>query len=420
MGTGREQPTPRGPLAPLEVARIRRDFPQLAAEVHGRPLAYLDNAATTQKPHQVIEAVEHYYTSACSNVHRGLHQLSASATAEYERARDRVRELIGAGDRSEIVFVRGTTEAINLVAHSFGGQRLGRGDEVLLTTMEHHSNIVPWQLACERVGAKVLAAPILDDGSLDLDAFERMIGPRTRMVAAAHVSNVLGTRNPVREMIEMAHARSVPVLLDGAQAMLHQRVDVQELGCDFYAFSSHKMLGPTGVGVLYGKREHLEGMPPYQGGGDMIRMVSFAKTTYADPPYKFEAGTPDIAGVIGLRAAIDYVESIGFDRIAEREDELLRYTLGVLEQFPRVRLIGTAAGKAPVVSFVIDGIHPHDIGTVLDMEGVAVRAGHHCCQPLMERFEVAATVRASMAVYNTEQELDALGEGLGRVLEVLG
>jgi len=412
--------TPDLPATPLDVARIRRDFPQLAASIRGKPLVYLDNAATTQKPWQVIEAVERYYTSTCSNVHRGLHQLSAAATADYEAARDRVREQIRAADRSEIVFVRGATEAINLVASSFAAPRLGPGDEVLLTTMEHHSNIVPWQIACERTGARVVAAPVDDAGRLDLDAFACLLGPRTRMVAAVQVSNVLGTRNPIREIVALAHRSSVPVLIDGAQAMLHERVDVQELGCDFYVFSGHKMMGPTGVGVLYGRRGLLDAMPPYQGGGDMIRMVSFEGTTYANAPYKFEAGTPDIAAVIGLRAAIDYIESIGFERIAEREDELLRYAVGVLEQIPGIRLIGTAPDKAPVISFVIDGIHPHDIGTVLDMEGIAVRAGHHCCQPLMERYKVPATVRASLTVYNTEQELDALGRGLLRVHEVLG
>ncbi len=416
-GTRHSSARPAAP-ASLDVARVRRDFPLLGRRVHGKPLVYLDNAATTQKPRRVLEAIDRYYTTECSNVHRGLHELSANATAEFEQARAKIQRLINARAQREVIFVRGTTEAINLVATSYGGGHVGPDDEVLITAMEHHSNIVPWQMLCERSGARLRVAPINDRGELLLDEFEQLLGPRTRIVAAVHVSNVLGTRNPVRRMVELAHARGIPVLLDGAQAMAHERVDVQQLECDFYAFSSHKMFGPTGVGVLYGRAELLEAMPPYQGGGDMIRTVTFEKTTYNELPFRFEAGTPNIAGAIGLGAAIDYLESVGYDEIAAYERELLSHATATLGEIPGVRLIGTAQDKVAVISFVMEGIHPHDIATVLDLEGVAVRAGHHCSQPLMERFGVPATARASLALYNTIEEIDALAAGLHRVREV--
>ncbi len=416
-GTRHSSARPAAP-ASLDVARVRRDFPLLGRRVHGKPLVYLDNAATTQKPRRVLEALDRYYTTECSNVHRGLHELSANATAEFEQARTKIQRLINARAQREVIFVRGTTEAINLVATSYGGGHVGPDDEVLITAMEHHSNIVPWQMLCERSGARLRVAPINDRGELLLDEFEQLLGPRTRIVAAVHVSNVLGTRNPVRRMVELAHARGIPVLLDGAQAMAHERVDVQQLECDFYAFSSHKMFGPTGVGVLYGRAELLEAMPPYQGGGDMIRTVTFEKTTYNELPFRFEAGTPNIAGAIGLGAAIDYLESVGYDEIAAYERELLSHATATLGEIPGVRLIGTAQDKVAVISFVMEGIHPHDIATVLDLEGVAVRAGHHCSQPLMERFGVPATARASLALYNTIEEIDALAAGLHRVREV--
>ncbi len=416
-GTRHSSARPAAP-ASLDVARVRRDFPLLGRRVHGKPLVYLDNAATTQKPRRVLEALDRYYTTECSNVHRGLHELSANATAEFEQARAKIQRLINARAQREVIFVRGTTEAINLVATSYGGGHVGPDDEVLITAMEHHSNIVPWQMLCERSGARLRVAPINDRGELLLDEFEQLLGPRTRIVAAVHVSNVLGTRNPVRRMVELAHARGIPVLLDGAQAMAHERVDVQQLECDFYAFSSHKMFGPTGVGVLYGRAELLEAMPPYQGGGDMIRTVTFEKTTYNELPFRFEAGTPNIAGAIGLGAAIDYLESVGYDEIAAYERELLSHATATLGEIPGVRLIGTAQDKVAVISFVMEGIHPHDIATVLDLEGVAVRAGHHCSQPLMERFGVPATARASLALYNTIEEIDALAAGLHRVREV--
>jgi cysteine desulfurase/selenocysteine lyase len=415
MKTTRRSAQPRS----LDVARIRRDFPQLARKVHGdKPLVYLDNAATTQKPQSMLDALERYYTSECSNVHRGLHELSVKATADYEGAREKARDFIGAADSSEIIFVRGTTEAINLVAHSYGGRHVGEGDEILITGMEHHSNIVPWQLLAERTGASIRVVPVADDGSLIMDEYSRLLSPRTRIVAVVHISNVLGTCNPVEEMIALAHERGVPVLLDGAQAPAHQAVDVQAMDCDFYAFSSHKMFGPTGIGVLYGKRELLEAMPPFQGGGDMIKTVSFEQTTFNDLPFKFEAGTPNIAGAIGFGAAIDYVREAGVDLIAAREAQLLDYASRALAEIPGLRIIGTAPRKVGVISFAIDRIHPHDIATVLDLEGVAIRAGHHCSQPLMERFGVPATARASLALYNTERDVDTLVAGLHKVLEV--
>ena len=406
--------------AGLDAAALRRDFPILRREVHGRPLVYLDNAATTQKPHCVIEAVAGYYRHHNANIHRGVHWLSETATQAHEEARGKVRGFLNAAKDREIIFVRGATEGINLVAHSYGRRQVGPGDEVLITAMEHHSNIVPWQMLCQERGARLRVAPISDDGELDISAFEKLLSPRTRLAAVGHVSNALGTINPVRRLVATAHARNVPVLVDGAQAVPHMAVDVRELDCDFYVFSGHKVFGPTGIGVLYGKERLLEEMPPYQGGGDMIRSVTFEKTTYNELPYKFEAGTPDIAGAIGLGAAIDYVRRIGMENIRAHERDLLDYGTRAVEQIPGLRLIGTAREKASVLSFIIDGIHPHDIGTILDREGVAVRTGHHCAQPVMDRFGVPATTRASLALYNTPEDIDALVLGLRRVQEVFG
>lgn len=405
------------PAAPLDVARLREDFPILRQTVHGKPLVYLDNAATSQKPQAVIDSEAHYYAALNANIHRGVHSLSQQATEAYEGARDKVQHFIHAARREEIVFTRGTTEAINLVAGSFG-QRLGPGDEILITEMEHHSNIVPWQLLCERRGARLVVAPIDDAGEVMVDEFESRLTERTWLVAVTQLSNALGTITPLPRLIELAHARGVPVLVDGAQAVPHLAVDVQALDCDFYAFSGHKLYGPTGVGVLYGKRALLDAMPPWQGGGDMIRQVSFAKTTWNDLPYKFEAGTPNIAGVVGLGAAIDYVNGIGLAAIAAHEHELLAYATAQARDFPGLRLIGTARNKASILSFILDGVHPHDVGTILDAQGVAVRTGHHCAMPVMEHFRVPATVRASFALYNTRAEVDALFAALGKVREV--
>jgi len=400
------------------VGRVREDFPALHQRVQGKPLIYLDNAATTQKPRPVLEALRRFYEQDCSNVHRGVHTLSQRATEAYERARETVRRFLNARSEEEIIFVRGTTEAINLVAHSFGRARVRAGDEILISAMEHHSNIVPWQILCEETGARLRVAPINDDGELILDEFERLLTARTRLVAITHLSNALGTIPPVREIIQLAHARGIPVLLDGAQAVAHLKVDVQELDCDFYAFSGHKLYGPTGIGVLYGKAEWLEAMPPYQGGGDMISSVTFEKTTYNRLPYKFEAGTPHIAGAIGLGAAIEYVTTLGLDAIAAHERDLLIYATEALSGIPGLRLIGTAREKASILSFTLEGIHPHDIGTILDHEGIAIRAGHHCAQPVMERFGVPATARVSFALYNTREEVDALVTALQKVREV--
>jgi cysteine desulfurase/selenocysteine lyase len=404
----------------LDVARIRADFPILATRVHGKPLVYLDNAATTQKPRPVIEAITRYYTDENANVHRGVHWLSARATEAFDAARARVARFIGAAAPAEIVFVRGTTEAINLVAQSFGRTFLRAGDEVLITGMEHHANIVPWQLLRDQAGVVLRVAPITDAGELDLEAFGRLLGERTKLVSVVHVSNALGTVNPVRRIVELAHARGIPVLVDGAQSVAHLQVDVQALDCDFFAFSGHKLLGPTGVGVLYGKERLLDRMPPYQGGGDMISSVTFERSTWAPLPSKFEAGTPHIAGAVGLGAALEYLGSIGLNAIAAHEDELLRYATERVAAFPGARIVGTAREKASILSFALDGIHPHDVGTVLDHEGVAIRAGHHCAQPVMQRFGVAATIRASFALYNTTDEVDALVRALGRVREVFG
>ncbi|OHC68927.1 MAG: cysteine sulfinate desulfinase [Rhodocyclales bacterium GWA2_65_20] len=404
-------------LAELDVARLRQDFPILGRHVQGRPLVYLDNAATSQKPRQVIDCEARYYAETNANIHRGLHRLSQEATDAFEAARAKVQRFINAARGEEIVFVRGTTEAINLVAASYG-QRLGPGDEILITEMEHHSNIVPWQLLCQRSGAVLRVAPINDAGELLLPTYTLMLGPRTRIVALAHVSNALGTINPVRQLIDIAHEHGAVVLVDGAQAAPHLKVDVQALDCDFYAFSGHKLYGPTGIGVLYGKAALLDAMPPWQGGGDMIRQVSFAGTTYNDLPYKFEAGTPNIAGGIALGAAIDYLAGLGIDAVAAHEQELLAYATDLAAETPGLRLIGTAAHKCGILSFVVDGVHAHDVGTILDGEGVAVRSGHHCAMPVMEHFGVAATVRASFALYNTRREVDALFAALARVREV--
>jgi len=404
----------------FDVKRIREDFPILKRKVHGKPLVYLDNAATSQKPAQVVQAIERFYTEECSNVHRGVHLLSEQATQEYEESRAKIQRFIHAAEAREIVFVRGTTEAINLVASSYGRKHLQAGDEVLITALEHHSNIVPWQMLVEEKGARLRVAPINDRGELILEEFEKLLGPRTRLVSVAHVSNALGTVNPVRQIVQMAHRLNIPVLVDGAQAAPHLPVDVQDLDCDFYALSGHKMFGPTGIGALYGKASLLEAMPPYQGGGDMILSVSFEKTTYNLIPYKFEAGTPNIAGSIGLGAAIDYLNQIGLDSIASYEHALLAYATEAIGQIPGVRLIGTAREKAGVLSFVVEGVHAHDVGTVLDREGIAIRTGHHCAQPVMDRFGVPATARASLAFYNTKQEINALAAGIQRVKGIFG
>jgi cysteine desulfurase/selenocysteine lyase len=366
-----------------------------------------------------MEAVQRYYLTECSNVHRGVHELSVKATADYEGARRKIQNFIGAADPREVVLTRGTTESINLVAHSFGDRRMGPGDEILITEMEHHSNIVPWQMLCARRGAKLKVVPINDAGELMLDEFSRLLGPKTRLVAVTHISNVLGTRNPIERIVQEAHANDTPVLIDGAQGIVHEPVDVQALGCDFYAFSGHKMYGPTGIGVLYGKAELLESMDPFQGGGDMIRSVTFEKTTYNELPHKFEAGTPNVAGAIGLGAAVDFLAQVGMRRVWEEEQELTAYAVRTLQSLPYVRLIGTARERSGVLSFYVKAIHPHDVGTVLDHEGIAVRAGHHCAQPLMERFGVPATVRASLGCYNLPEEIDALAQGLDTVVEVL-
>ena len=400
---------------PFDVEKIREDFPILKQKVHGHPLVYLDSAATSQKPRAVLEAMQEFYLHDYSNVHRGVHLLSERATRAYEDGRAKLQRFINAAEAREIVFVRGTTEAVNLVAQTYGRKNLQAGDEILITAMEHHSNIVPWQMLCEEKRAVLRVAPINDRGELIFEAFEKFLGPKTRLVAVTHVSNVLGTINPVREIVEAAHRWNVPVLVDGAQAAPHLRVDVRELGCDFYALSGHKLFGPTGVGVLYGKAALLEGMPPYQGGGDMIASVTFEKTTYNAIPFKFEAGTPYIAGVIGLGAAVEYLNRIGLEAITAYEQDLLEHATNSLSRIPGVRLIGTAREKASVVSFVLDGVHPHDIGTILDQRGIAIRTGHHCAQPLMDRFGLPATARASLAFYNTREEIDVLAEGVEAV-----
>jgi cysteine desulfurase/selenocysteine lyase len=408
------------PAGKLDVERLREDFPVLKQKVHGKRLVYLDNAATTQKPRVVIDALVRFYQEYNSNVHRGVHLLSERATEAYEKARGKVQRFLGAASEKEIAFVRGTTEAINLVAQAYGRRHVGPGDEVLITAMEHHSNIVPWQMLCEEKGARLRVVPISDAGELLLDEYEKLLTPRTKLVAAVYVSNALGTVNPVRRLIELAHAAGVPVLLDAAQAVPHLPLDVRELDCDFLAFSGHKVYGPTGFGILYGKARLLEAMPPYQGGGDMIRSVTFEKTLYNSLPYKFEAGTPHVEGAIGLGVALDYLTGVGLEAVAAHEQELLAYATEALARTPGVRLIGTARERAGAVSFVVEGVHPHDIGTVLDQEGVAVRTGHHCAQPVMDRFGVPATVRASLALYNVREEIDALVRGLLKVKEMFG
>ena len=404
----------------FEADSIREDFPILKQLVYGKPLVYLDNAATSQKPTAVVDAMTRYYSTDNSNIHRGVHLLSERATQQYEEARVKAQHFINAAAPKEIIFTRGTTEAINLVAGSYGRANVNSGDEVLITAMEHHSNIVPWQILCEEKGARLRVAPINDDGELIIEEFAKLLNERTKIVSLAHVSNALGTINPIRAIVEIAHRHNVPVMIDGAQAAPHMKLDVQELECDFYAFSGHKVFGPTGIGVLYGKASLLDAMPPYQGGGDMIASVTFEKTTYNTLPYKFEAGTPNIAGTIGLGAAIDYVNQIGIDRIARYEHELLDYGTDALSQIPGLRLIGTAKDKAGVLSFVLEGVHPHDVGTILDREGIAIRTGHHCAMPVMERFGIPATARASLAFYNTKEEIDALVAGIHKVKEVFG
>jgi cysteine desulfurase / selenocysteine lyase len=408
----------RDDASAIWLAEIRKQFAILDEYVHNKPLVYLDNAATTQKPESVMLAMDEYYRHLNSNIHRGVHFLSEQATILYEGVREKVRSYINAATSKEVVFVRGTTEAINLVADSFGRAFVKAGDEVLISGMEHHSNIVPWQLLCERTGASLKVAPIDDRGDIIVEEFERLLNVRTRIVGLAHVSNALGTVNPVKHLVDMAHRRGIPVLVDGAQAAPHLRIDVRDLDCDFYALSAHKMYGPTGIGVLYGKQKLLESMPPYQGGGDMIRSVTFEKTVFNDLPYKFEAGTPSIAEGIGFGAALDFLATLDWNAVSKHEHALLTAATDALSEIQGVRIIGTAKEKTGVVSFVMDDVHPHDIGTILDQEGIAVRTGHHCAQPVMLRYGIPATVRASFAIYNTHQEIEALVHGISRVKEV--
>jgi cysteine desulfurase / selenocysteine lyase len=418
--TARTVAAPSGARSQLDVARLRADFPILGTQVHGRPLVYLDNGATSQKPRAVIDAISHYYETANANVHRGVYALSEAATAAYEGTRTKARRFLNAKEDREIIYVRGTTEAINLVASSYGRTHVSAGDEVLVSAMEHHSNIVPWQMVCEERGAKLRVIPMNRSGELQLDDYERLLTSRTRMVAVTHVSNSLGTINPIKEMVARAHAKGIPVLVDGAQGAPHLRLDVQDLDCDFYTVSGHKMFGPTGIGLLYGKAAHLESMPPYQGGGDMIRSVTFEKTTYAPIPSKFEAGTPDIAGVVGLGAAFDYLGGLDWPAVAAHEADLLAYATERLSTVSGLSIIGTATHKASVVSFVLQGVHAHDVGTIVDQAGVAVRTGHHCTQPVMDFFGIPATARASMVFYNTREEVDALVSALHTVRKVFG
>ena len=420
MSTVAKTPHEIHPVRAFDVQKVRRDFPILHQKVHGKPLVYLDNAATTQKPLSVIEAIGNYYRHDNSNIHRGVHTLSERATEHYESVREAARKFLNAASTKEVIFVRGTTEAINLVAQSYGRKNIGSGDEIVITAMEHHSNIVPWQLLCEEKGAKLRVAPINERGELLLEDFEKLLNAKTKIVAIAHLSNALGTINPVREMVRMAHARNIPVLVDGAQAAPRLQVDVQALDCDFYALSGHKLYGPTGIGILYGKTKLLEAMPPFQGGGDMIASVTFEKTVYNRLPYKFEAGTPNIADTIGLGAAIEYLNHLGLDEIERHEADLLAYATKSVESIPGVRVVGSAKEKAGVLSFVMDEIHPHDIGTILDSEGIAIRTGHHCAQPVMQRFGIPATARASFGLYNTREEIDALVAGIHKVQEVMG
>jgi cysteine desulfurase/selenocysteine lyase len=420
MSTALKTPQQIESASTFDVYRVREDFPVLSQQVHGKPLVYLDNAATTQKPLAVIDVISRYYRCDNSNIHRGVHALSERATEAYENARTAAQRFINAADRKEIIFLRGTTEAINLVAQTYGREHVGAGDEVLITAMEHHSNIVPWQMLCEQKGAKLRVAPINDRGELELGEFEKLLGPRTKIVAVSHLSNALGTINPIKQITKLAHERGIPVLVDGAQAVPRMPVDVQDLDCDFYAVSGHKMYGPTGIGFLYGKAALLEAMPPYQGGGDMIASVTFDKTIYNRLPYKFEAGTPNIADTIGLGAAIEYLNQLGLENIEKHEAGLLDHATAEVQKIPGVEVVGTAQEKAGVLSFVMGDIHPHDIGTILDSEGVAVRTGHHCAQPVMQRYGIPATVRASFGLYNTHEEVDALVRGIRKVKEVMG
>ena len=406
--------------APFDVEAVRRDFPVLGRSVHGKPLCYLDNAASSQRPRAVIDAISRYYENSHANVHRGVHALSQEATDLFEGAREKVRGFVNAASTREIVFVRGTTEAVNLVAQSWGRPRLGPGDEIVVSHLEHHANIVPWQMLCEQTGARLRVIPMTRSGELDFDAYRALLGPRTRLLALTHVSNALGTVVPVRDYIAEARRHGIAVLLDGAQAVPHMPVDVRSLDCDFYCFSAHKMCGPTGIGVLYGREALLRAMPPWQGGGDMILSVTFEKTTYNDLPWKFEAGTPHIAGAVGLAAAIDYLGAIGLERIAAAEHRLLEYATARLATVPGLEIVGTAPAKAAVVSFTLGRVHPHDLGTILDMEGVAIRTGHHCAMPVMEFYGIPATARASFAFYNTRAEVDRLVDSLGVALEMLG
>jgi cysteine desulfurase / selenocysteine lyase len=411
--------TTRGPLSDaLDVSKIRKDFPILKQKIHGKPLVYLDNGATSQKPQIVIDTLNRYYAAENSNIHRGVHFLSERATAAYETARHKIKRFINARSEQEIIFVRGTTEAINLVAQSYGRTFLKRGDEIIVSAMEHHSNIVPWQMLCEQIGARLRVIPINHDGEIVFDEYRRLLSEKTKFISVAHVSNALGTIVPVKDIVRLARERHVPVFLDGAQAVPHLKVDIQDLDCDFYAFSGHKLFGPTGVGVLYGRAELLDAMPPYQGGGDMISLVTFEKTHYNTLPYKFEAGTPHIAGGIGLAAAIDYLDGLDWKQVAAHEHDLLAYATTALSRIEGLRIIGTAKEKASVISFVFDHVHAHDVGTILDQEGVAVRAGHHCAMPVMQRFGVPATTRASFALYNTREEVDVLVRGIHRALQV--
>lgn len=406
-----------GPV--LDIKKIRADFPLLNREMNGKPIVFLDSAASSQKPQQVIDAMNEYYRQQHANVHRGVYQLSQEATDAFERARTLVRTFINAASDKEVIFTRGTTEGINLVASSFGRQFVKAGDEVIVSHLEHHSNIVPWQLVCEQQGASLKVIPVTEAGELDMEAYRNLLSDRTRIVAVNHVSNALGTVNPVEEIIREAHARDIPVLLDGAQAVPHMKVDVQELDVDFYAFSGHKMLGPTGIGILYGKAKWLEAMPPYHGGGEMIHTVSFEKTTYAELPHKFEAGTPDIAGAVGLGAAVEYMLEIGPDQIGRHEHELLVYATEQLQQIEGLKIYGVSDKKAGVISFLVEGVHPYDLGTLLDKQGIAVRTGHHCAQPLMDRYGIPGTVRASFAVYNNREDVDKLVAGVKRAVNML-
>jgi len=420
MKAAQEISQSRSPRVGLDVEAVRKDFPILARKVHGQPLVYLDNGATSQKPQVVIDALSRYYAEENSNIHRGVHYLSEYATAAYEGAREKIKRFINAPKSQEIIFVRGTTEAINLVAQSYGRTFLKAGDEIIVSAMEHHSNIVPWQILSEQVGARLRVIPINHDGELVMDEYRRLLTEKTKFVSVTHVSNALGTIVPVKEVVALARERGVPVMLDGAQAAPHLKLDVQEIGCDFYAFSGHKLFGPTGVGVLFGRSELLERMPPYQGGGDMISLVTFEKTHYNVLPYKFEAGTPHIAGGIGLGAAIDYLGELNWEQVVSHEQDLLAYATDALLTIPGLKIIGTAKEKAGVISFVFDHVHAHDVGTILDQEGVAVRTGHHCAMPVMQRFGVPATTRASFAFYNTRDEVDALKKAIHRVLRVFG